>query len=94
MPPLGNYIRIGSWNIHGFSQKRKDPELINKILAHDFIAFLETWTTPQSNTNMPIPYKAIHRLGTKRKPRAVHPEESCFCIRKNMHLTSQKSNTE
>jgi len=60
-------VTIGSLNIHGFTKKRKDPDFIKIAQKHDFLALLETWTTVQSNINMPLKHKTLHKTRNKKK---------------------------
>jgi exonuclease III len=64
----GHRVRFGSWNIHGLGKKLKNEDVVDSVNTLDFIAFLETWTTVQSNINF-SGYGSFHQFRRKGRKR-------------------------
>ncbi len=61
-----NQVKIGAWNIHGLGKKLKDDDIVDSVNTLDFVAFVETWTSVQSNVNF-AGYGRFHKIRQKRR---------------------------
>ncbi len=62
-----NRIRILTWNVRGFGEKKKDPDFVNILTRYDLICFMETWSSIQTNVKLQNYCKPLHRYRHKKR---------------------------
>ena len=80
---LKYFLKFGSHNIEGLSNKLSNQDLLSEISKYDFVTLVETWLPDEFNINIPGFYFFTKRR-TKHKKAKRHSGGIIVLVRKEI----------